>query len=191
MKPRLAVVASAFLAVVAFTVPSVDSPSTQVTAAAAPVIYVQPLVAQSGSEPVIVVTTTTTEPPPPPTTEEAPPPVAQEAPPPPPPPDPEPAPQPDATGDAAYDAVMQWFPDNFDSAWRVSGCESGHDPSSVSKGGGNWGLFQINTVHQSDFEAVTGHPWSDVLDAFLNAQYAKHLYDASGGWGPWTCRWAA
>ena len=61
----------------------------------------------------------------------------------------------------------------------------------MSSGGGNWGLFQINTVHRADFEALTGQPWANVLDPYLNATYANHLYDQSGGWGPWACRWAA
>ena len=65
-----------------------------------------------------------------------------------------------------------------------------NDPNAVSSGGGNWGLFQINTVHRDEFESVTGHPWSDVLDPYLNSNYAKWLYDQSG-WQPWACRWAA
>lgn len=95
-------------------------------------------------------------------------------------------------GGTVEEAVRHWFPDNFDSAWRVSGCESEHDPSAVSAGGGNRGLFQINYVHADAFEAVTGLPYHDgSLDAWANAQYARHLYDEAGGWGPWACRWAA
>lgn len=100
-----------------------------------------------------------------------------------------PAPAPRGTGDASA-AIAHWFPDLYDSAYGVAACESTLDPGAVSPGGGNWGLFQINSVHRADFEAVTGRPWSAVLDADTNARYAKHLYDQSG-WGPWSCAWAA
>lgn len=101
-----------------------------------------------------------------------------------------PAPAPVDGGDAEA-AVRAWFPDLFSQAWGVSGCESHHNPSAVSSGGGNWGLFQINTVHKNSFTSVTGQPWSEVLNANYNAQFARWLYDSSGGWGPWACKWAA
>lgn len=93
------------------------------------------------------------------------------------------------SGDAEA-AVRAHFGDIFSQAWGVSGCESGHNPGAVSPGGGNWGLFQINTVHKSDFESYTGQPWSSVLDAGYNSMYARKLYNSSG-WGPWSCAWAA
>lgn len=104
-----------------------------------------------------------------------------------PPPDPQPVSEP--SGSSAEDAVRQFFPDVFDKAWRVAGCESSHDPSRVSPGGANWGLFQINTVHRDDFESFTGQPWDSVLDPWFNSMYARKLYDGSG-WGPWTCKYA-
>lgn len=91
---------------------------------------------------------------------------------------------------AAQDAINYHFGPIADQAMRVAQCESNLDPNAVSSGGGNWGLFQINTVHQAEFEAVTGHPWSDVLDPYVNTYYAVYLYQQSG-WGPWACRWAA
>lgn len=101
------------------------------------------------------------------------------------------------SGDAAA-AVQEFFGDVFDQAWGsdhnygVTTCESGHNPGSVSGGGGNWGLFQINTVHKADFESYTGVSWSEgILNAHYNAMYARKLYDGNGGWGPWSCRWAA
>jgi hypothetical protein len=95
------------------------------------------------------------------------------------------------TPSVAQDAITQAFGPIADQAMGVANCESTLNPSAVSSGGGNWGLFQINTVHQGDFEAVTGHSWSEILDPYLNASYAKYLYDQSGGWGPWACAWAA
>jgi len=112
----------------------------------------------------------------------------------------QPAPAVSARGDgsSAAAAVRQYFGDVFDQAWGsannygVTTCESGHDPSIISSGGGNWGLFQINTSHRADFEAYTGHPWSDVLDPYLNAYYARRIYDNAGGWNrDWSCAWAA
>lgn len=94
------------------------------------------------------------------------------------------------SGDAAA-AVRKYFGDVFDSAWGVSGCESGHDPSAISPGGGNYGLFQINYTWSDEFPAVTGLPYyNGALNADANAKFARWLYDRSG-WGPWACRWAA
>jgi hypothetical protein len=91
----------------------------------------------------------------------------------------------------ALDAISVNFGSLAPQATRVAQCESGLDPAAVSPGGGNWGLFQINLVHASQFQAVTGQPWSAVLDPYANSQYARWLYNQSGGWGPWSCRWAA
>ncbi len=78
-----------------------------------------------------------------------------------------------------------------ESAVRVADCESTLNPAAVSPGGGNLGLFQLNRVHATDFETVTGVPFSQGWsDPYLNTLYAKHLYDESG-WGPWTCRYRA
>lgn len=95
-----------------------------------------------------------------------------------------------ASPSVAQDAITSAFGPVSDQAMRVAQCESGLDPNAVSSGGGNYGLFQINYVHRSSFEAVTGLPWSSVLDPYANATYAKYLYDQSG-WGPWACSWAA
>ena len=99
------------------------------------------------------------------------------------------APQAD-TPTAAQDAIVQAFGPIADQAMGVAQCESSLDPAAVSSGGGNYGLFQINYVHEGDFESVTGQPWSNVLDPYANAAYARYLYDQSG-WSPWACRWAA
>jgi hypothetical protein len=101
---------------------------------------------------------------------------------------PQPAP-PIASGDVEA-AIATHFGPIADQASRVADCESSLDATAISPGGSNWGLFQINTVHRADFESVTGHPWAHVLNADLNAMYAKHLYD-SEGWRPWACAWAA
>jgi hypothetical protein len=60
----------------------------------------------------------------------------------------------------AQDAINIAFGPTSPQATRVAHCESTLDPAAVSRGGGNWGLFQINRVHAGQFEAVTGQPWS-------------------------------
>jgi hypothetical protein len=93
------------------------------------------------------------------------------------------------TSGDAESAIRHWFPDMYDKAVRVADCESSLNPGSVSSGGGNWGLFQINSVHRDSFTSVTGQPWSAVLNADANAQFARWLFNSSG-WGPWACRGA-
>jgi hypothetical protein len=84
-----------------------------------------------------------------------------------------------------------WIQDVFgpeaDAATRVAACESGLNPTAVSSGGGNHGLFQINNVHESTFTSVTGQPWSAIYDAGWNTKFAKYLYDRQG-WAPWSCQ---
>lgn len=88
------------------------------------------------------------------------------------------------------EAIWWWFHDLGDEtvakATRVAQCESGLNPAAVSPGGGNWGLFQVNTVHRRSggFTAVTGERWEAVLNPWYNAAYARHLYDQRG-WQPW------
>jgi hypothetical protein len=86
---------------------------------------------------------------------------------------------------------QQWIQDVFgadaDAATRVATCESGLDPAAVSPGGGNHGLFQINSVHRGSFEAVTGQPWVEIYNPEWNTKFAKRLYDEQG-WSPWTCK---
>lgn len=72
-------------------------------------------------------------------------------------------------------------------AVSVARCESGLNPRAVSPGGGNHGLFQINSVHRGSFERVTRQPWSQVYSAIHNTTFAKWLYDQQG-WRPWTCK---
>lgn len=118
-------------------------------------------------------TTATTAPPPSSTTT-----TTTTAPPPPPPPPPSGSPE---------DAIARWFPEVYDKAVDVARCESGMNPSAVSPGGGNHGLFQINTVHRESFASVTGVSWEDgIYVAEHNTRFARWLYDDQG-WSPWTC----
>lgn len=200
LHPRIALGALAFLlaACGASTQVSTQSPPTnRISAVAAPTAAFDLAPQKSFDQKIlndndlwnaaVVAATPVTEPAPPPPTPKKAAAVAPAAAPEP-APDPEPASVP--SGGSVEDAVRFYFGDVFDKAWRVSECESHHDPSAVSSGGGNWGLFQINTVHKEAFTDVTGQPWSAVLDPWFNSQYARSLYDSSGGWGPWTCRYA-
>lgn len=72
-------------------------------------------------------------------------------------------------------------------AINVATCESGLNPEAMSPGGGNHGLFQINSVHRASFERVTRMDWSYRYHPGHNAQFAKWLWEQSG-WGPWSCR---
>lgn len=76
-----------------------------------------------------------------------------------------------------------------ESAVGVARCESTLRPWAVSPGGGNWGLFQINTVHRGRVAAM-GYSWSQITDPWVNSRVAHALWSEQG-WGPWACRWAA
>jgi len=87
----------------------------------------------------------------------------------------------------SVEAVIQrWFGSASATAIRIARCESGLNPRAVSTGGGNHGLFQINSVHRGTFESVTGQPWSAVYTAEANTRFAHWLWSQQG-WGPWTC----
>jgi soluble lytic murein transglycosylase-like protein len=112
---------------------------------------------------------------------------------------PEPAPEPTPVSDPApapapsgsvEDAIATYFGDVFTQAYNVARCESSLNPGAVSRGGGNWGLFQINTVHKQRV-ADLGYSWDQILDPYVNALVARSIYDGAGGWGPWGCRRAA
>jgi hypothetical protein len=89
------------------------------------------------------------------------------------------------TEDISKAAIQEYFPDQYDKALSVATCESNLDPLAVSPGGGNWGLFQINTIH-ADLVSQLGYQWSEMTNAFLNARVARMIYDQSG-WSAWSC----
>jgi hypothetical protein len=82
--------------------------------------------------------------------------------------------------------IREVFGPNGDAAIRVANCESHLNPRAISRGGSNWGLFQINKVHAKRVAAM-GYRWEDLLDARVNTTVAKAIFDGSG-WGPWACR---
>jgi hypothetical protein len=85
--------------------------------------------------------------------------------------------------------IAEVFGPNAQSAIGVARCESHLNPAAVSRGGGNWGLFQINRAHRGRVEAM-GYRWEDLLDARVNSLVAKSIFDEQG-WRPWGCRAAA
>ncbi|HXH58578.1 transglycosylase SLT domain-containing protein [Iamia sp.] len=93
--------------------------------------------------------------------------------------------------DLSKDAIRQNFPSSqHDKATRVADCESSLNPEAVSPGGGNWGLFQINTVHKPMVERM-GYSWEQITDPYVNAKVARRIFaDAGDTWGPWACRGA-
>jgi hypothetical protein len=86
--------------------------------------------------------------------------------------------------------ILEVFgPQHVRAAIGVARCESHLNPKAISRGGGNWGLFQINTAHRGRVAAM-GYQWEDLLDARVNALVAKSIFDQQG-WQPWGCRRAA
>lgn len=90
---------------------------------------------------------------------------------------------------SVQEVIAEVFGPHASAAIGVARCESGLNPSAVSRGGGNWGLFQINKVHR-DRVARMGFAWEQLLDARVNALVAKSIFDEQG-WRPWACRHAA
>lgn len=86
------------------------------------------------------------------------------------------------------DAIRQHFPEAPDKAIAVAECESGLNPSAMSPGGQNVGLFQINRVAWADTVQRMGYSWDQMTDPYVNTKVARVVYDSSGGWGPWSCR---
>lgn len=76
-------------------------------------------------------------------------------------------------------------PAQVEQAVRVAHCESTHRHNVISPGGGNWGLFQINTVHRRRVEQM-GYRWDQMLFPLENARVAAAIW-AEQGWRPWTC----
>jgi hypothetical protein len=100
------------------------------------------------------------------------------------------APAPPPPEPSSVEAIIEEiFGAHGPAATRVARCESGLNPGAVSRGGGNWGLFQINKVHRGRVEAM-GYRWEDILDARVNTMVAYSIFSEQG-WGPWGCRHAA
>jgi len=83
--------------------------------------------------------------------------------------------------------IQEVFGPDAGAATSVAECESSLNPAAVSPGGGNYGLFQINSVHRDTFTAVTGQSWDQIFSAEWNTKFAKYLYDRQG-WQPWSCK---
>ena len=91
---------------------------------------------------------------------------------------------------AASQAAARWFPpDQVRMATAVAGAESSWNPTAVNKAaGGNYGLWQINSVHDNLLE---GRNWRKPE---TNAWMAYQVWDAAdgtkgdgqGSWKPWS-----
>ena len=90
-------------------------------------------------------------------------------------------------GATPEDHIGFFFQEHTSDALKVANCESSMNPGAVSPGGGNHGLFQINSVHRAAFEQRTGESFSKVYDPWWNTMYARMLFDDQG-WGPWSCK---
>ena len=96
------------------------------------------------------------------------------------------APQPPPAPGSVEAVITEIFGAHAPDAIAVARCESHLNPAAISRGGGNWGLFQINTAHRSRV-ARMGYAWEDLLDARVNALVARSIF-AEQGWSPWACR---
>lgn len=71
-------------------------------------------------------------------------------------------------------------------AVRVADCESRLRPDAVN--GHHYGLFQISApIHAWKFPDF----WTAWSDPVRNAEMALYIFNQNGGWGPWSCRFAA
>ena len=87
-------------------------------------------------------------------------------------------------------AVQARWGNNFACADRVIQRESRWQPTAVSPGGGNIGLFQLNAYHKTWIRNELGYSWDDLKDPAKNAHAAKVLSDKAyrqyrDGWQPW------
>lgn len=96
------------------------------------------------------------------------------------------APQPPPAPGSVEAIIAEVFGSHASEAIAVARCESHLNPAAISRGGGNWGLFQINTAHRSRV-ARMGYAWEDLLDARVNALVARSIF-VEQGWSPWACR---
>ena len=102
----------------------------------------------------------------------------------------EPPPPPDSRTMGPREAIARWFGDIESQALTIAKCESSLNPDAYNPGG-YYGLFQIGIVfHERAFERVTGQDFDDAIWVpYYNAQYARHLYDQTGDWRAWECRY--
>lgn len=92
-----------------------------------------------------------------------------------------------ASGCTPTDVAVGHFPANQQATARcIIHYESTGNPGAVSPGGGNHGLFQINTVHRNTFKQVTGENfYPGVYNADANGKFAAWLWRQQG-WRPWS-----
>lgn len=87
-------------------------------------------------------------------------------------------------------AVQARWGHNFACAERVIQRESGWNPTALSSGGGNIGLFQLNAYHKTWIRNELGYSWQELKDPAKNAHAAKVLstkafHQYGDGWQPW------
>lgn len=90
----------------------------------------------------------------------------------------------------AKDAIAQHFGGNAKCAERIVDRESNFQADAVNRSSGATGLFQIMPLHKTWIKNELGYEFSEMKDAYKNAEAAKRLsdknYKAYGdGWAPW------
>ena len=83
--------------------------------------------------------------------------------------------------------IRETFPEDPNTAVAIATCESGLKPHAYNptnnNGSTDGGLWQINSVHDKTLEQM-GLDKYDPEDATV---FARHLYEANGGWQDWVC----
>ena len=79
--------------------------------------------------------------------------------------------------------IREYVDWDWDSVERIIECESHGHPDSISGDGANWGLGQINLVHQW---RVGGDPYA-LLDPATNIRVMHDIWLDNGGFSPWAC----
>lgn len=79
--------------------------------------------------------------------------------------------------------------DNCQAILKIQSCENGRmDPSRINVNTNrsiDVGLFQINSIHRTQVEALFGEPFElAMMDPFKNIKYAQGLFKQQG-FGPW------
>jgi len=98
---------------------------------------------------------------------------------------------PDTQKTIARAYIAQYFGDQANIADQVATCESNYSNLALNdknkNGSQDRGVFQINSVHATQFKQVTGHDYTIFAhDTSDNVKFAKWLWDHSGP-SAWVC----
>lgn len=91
-------------------------------------------------------------------------------------------------GSHPYVDIIASYDWDVSEALEIVDCESGFDPTAVSKTNDH-GLFQHNGRFGPDRFAIVGYSWSQRYDPVVNTEVAYWLWSQTRDWRHWTCRY--